>query len=433
MHKLTLIQFQYDNSKSLGALYLAYGLEKENIEFDLKVFPVHKYGYDLEKIYSFLISSGDIVAIGCLSDLLPYVLVALDRLKKRFSEKIVILGGIGPTEVAEEIVVAFKCINFVIKGCGVYPLPKLIKRINGGSNNLSDIAGLVYQVNDRLTSNYYKGFCLNIPDLPAYSRIDNIGLYDNFSIFTSFGCPYQCSFCATPTLSPQKVVYRDLKEVAAEIKLIASIKNYKKFKLSIRDEAFPVNKKRVFEFCNFLQSEKFDISWHCYGRVDTINEALLRAMSGCGCKAIYYGVESGSNAILKKIKKRFTIEEATKILLLSKKYIETVTASFMYLFPFERPEDFYYTKIFSRYLSSKGIRVQLHALDPVKNSEIYIKYKESLFLSKKIKSNSRPALNSMPEVCVKLIKKYPDIFYYYYSYKFGNLNKILKMAKPLLA
>ena len=430
--RLTLIQFQYElSSAPLGALYLAFGLGKENIEFDLKIFPLYKYGYDLEKIYSFLTHSGNIVAIGCWSDLLPYVIVALDELKKRFPEKIIILGGIGPTEVAEEIMTAFNFINFIIKGCGVYLLPKLIKRIQNDSNRLNDIDGLVYRYNKDVISNYYKGFYLNIPDLPPHRCLNNSRQYQSFNIFTSFGCPYWCTFCSYRSVSPKKTIYRDLNEVMEEIKFIASIKKHKKFILAIWDEAFVVNKKRVFEFCNLLLSERLNMSWVCYGRINAMDEELLKVMSKSGCRSVYYGIESGSNVILRKIKKGFTIEEAIKILLLSKKYIEEVIASFIFLFPFEKPLDFYHTKILYWYLRSQGIVTQLHALSPVKNSEIYFKYKKYLFLSKKIHSTYRPTFNSMPSVCVKLIRNYPDIFYYYYSYNFEQLHKILKMAESI--
>jgi anaerobic magnesium-protoporphyrin IX monomethyl ester cyclase len=430
MKKLTLIQVQYEPySTQLGSLYLAYGLERENIKFDLKMFPYYKYGYDLEKLYSFLAHSGDIVAVGCWSDFLPYMIAALDKLKKKFPDKIIILGGIGPTEVAEDIITTFDFINFIIKGCGVYLLPKLIKRILDGSDRLNDIEGLVYRRNNDVTSNDYKGFYLNIPDLPAYHRIDDAQLPEGFDIFTSFGCPYRCTFCSFSRASSKKVVYRDLNEVMREIKSIAAIKKYKKFSLIIRDEAFIINKKRVLEFCNLLRSERLDISWKCYGRVGAINEELLKAMSSSGCECLYYGIESGSNMILKEIKKGFTIEEAIRILLLSKKHIKDVIASFIYLFPFEKPVDFYQTITALCYLRSKEISVQLHPLAPIKNSEIYFKYKKHLFLSEELNPTFRPALNSMPGACVKMIRNYPDIFYYYYSYDFEHFHQILKMAR----
>lgn len=430
MNNLTLIQFQYAPfTTPLGALYLAYGLEKENIQFDLKLYLLYKYPNNLNKLYSFFTKSRQIIAIGCWSDMLPYVLVTLEKIKKEFPEKIIILGGIGPTEVAKEILDKFEFIDFIIKGCGVYSLPKLIKNIKNDNNMLQAIEGLVYRDNNNVISNSYRGFYFNIPDVSSYHRINNIQLYRNFFIFTSFGCPYKCTFCNICTVFSKKVIYRDLYKVIEEIKLIKKIKKNRKFTLIIIDEAFVINRKRVIRFCNLLRVEKLNVSWICFGRIDRIDDELLRIMKKSGCKEIYYGIESGSNRILKKIKKGFTIEKAIKILLLSGKYIRRVTASFIYLFPFEKPKDFIETKFSLIYLRSKGIYTQLHALYPVKNSELYLKHKNNLFLSNKVKSTSHIKLNDMPRECIKLVKNNPEIFYFYYFYNFKELNDILKITK----
>ena len=428
---LTLFQFQYTSFfPPLGALYLAYGLEKEGVAFNLKIYPMYKYGTDLDKLSSFFSESEKIIAVGCWSDMLPYVLAALEKVKKKFPDKIVILGGFGPAEVAEEILDKFKFVDFIIKGCGVYLLPRLVKRIISGTGRMHDIDGLVQRRNGSVISNYYTGYGLNMPDLIPYHRIDNIQSYRDFHIVTSFGCPYKCTFCYNRKVSgAKKVIHRDLDKVIEEIKLIREIKKNKEFAVHIDDEAFIINRKRVNAFCNLLKTEKLNVSWSCFGRVDRIDKELLKIMSGSGCKEIYYGIESGSDEILKKIKKGFTIEEAIKILLLSKKYIQTVTASFIYLFPFETPKDFIATKFFLIYLSSKGIATQLHSLCPVKNSEIYLAYKHELFLSNKIKSSCHNKLNDMPGECVKLIKAYPEIFFFHYFYNFKGLNEILEIAK----
>jgi anaerobic magnesium-protoporphyrin IX monomethyl ester cyclase len=432
LKKLTLIQFQYEpDSVPLGSLFLASGLEKEGLGFDLRIFPFYKYGYDLEKLSSFAARSGDIVAIGCWSDMLPYVLVAADKLKKRFPGKTVVLGGIGPTKTAQEIMAAFDSVDFILKGCGVDTLPELIKRIEAGGGNFSDIDGLVYRNNNAVVSNRYRGFHLHIPGLPAYHRIENIRQYDKFPIYTSLGCPFACTFCDARLVTPGKVVYRDLREVVEEIKLVASIKKPRAFYLTIMDEAFVIDKRRVFEFCALLKAERLNIEWGCYGRVGAMDEALLKAMSASGCRGLFYGIESGSNAILKEIRKGFTIEDAIGTLVLSKKHVEEVTASFIYLFPFEQTADFYHTKTFIWYLRAKGIKADLHALTPVKGSEIYRTYKKDLFLSKGINSTSRPALNAVPGACMGMIKKHPDIFYHYYTYDFARLREIAKIAETL--
>jgi anaerobic magnesium-protoporphyrin IX monomethyl ester cyclase len=430
--KFTLIQFQYSAfSTPLGSLYLSYGLEKENIDFDLKICPVYKYGLNLEKLYSLLTQSGDIIAIGCWSDFLPHVIIALDRIKKKFPSKIIILGGIGPTEVAEQILTRFQFINFIIKGCGVYALPKLIKKVMDRDTALSDIEGLVFRSNAGVISNYYSGYHLNIPNLPAYHRLENIQSYFDFPIFTSFGCPYQCTFCNIQSVFPKKVAYRDLNQVLDEIKIIKKMKNNKPFEIGICDEGFIVDRERVVKFCKLLMSKKSHIKWRCYGRVDRMDEELLKIMSRSGCVSIFYGIESGSNRILGKIKKGFTIEEAMKTLFLSKKYIKAVMASFIYLYPFEDLQSFKETLFFVKYLRHKEIKTNLQPLTPTKDSEIYFEFRKKLFFPREAQSPCRPGISMLTRKCAKLITNNPEVFYYHYYYNFSGFNKIQRMARQL--
>jgi len=419
----------------LGSLYLSYGLKKANIKFELKLYPLFRRPFspvNTDQLYSFLIKTKEIIGIGCGSDMLPFILIALEKIKKEFPEKIIILGGVGPTDSAEEIMNWFKFIDYIIKGCGVYTLPRLIRKIMAADAVLSDIEGLVFRSNGGIISNYYKGYHLNIPDLPDYSRIKNNQSHINFSTFTSFGCPYQCTFCSIRGMFPKEVVYRDLNQVLEEFKVIKKIKKNKPFQINIYDEGFIINRKRVVEFCNLLISKRLDIKWTCYGRVDRIDEELLRIMSKGGCIQMFYGIESGSNRILEKIKKGFTIEEAVKILILSRKYINGIQAFFIYLYPFEDLKDFDETIFWIKYLRSKRIIVGLQPLIPTRNTEIYADFSKKLFLSAKVVSLSHIRINTMSKKCIKLIKDNPEIFFYYYFYNFPGFNKISRRAEQFI-
>ena len=87
MSNLTLIQFQYEPlAVPLGALYLSYGLEKANIQFDLKICHLYKMldkkqgvSFKIDKLHSFLANSREIIAVGCWPDMLPFLLVALKK------------------------------------------------------------------------------------------------------------------------------------------------------------------------------------------------------------------------------------------------------------------------------------------------------------------------------------------------------------------
>lgn len=434
MEKVTLIQFQYLRSLPLGGLYLAYGLEEENIQFDLKTFNVpFRWRFDANRLYSFFAKTGEILAVGCWSDMLPYALVVLEKIKKNFPEKIIILGGVGTAGIARVIMKNFKFIDFVVNGCGIVPLPKLIKRILNKDTDFSGIGRLAYRHNqdiqiEGIQDFYSKSF---IPDLPAYHRLKNINKYKAFTIFTSLGCPYKCTYCFFPSVCKGVYAFRDLNKVIGEIKFIRKLKGDNKFLINIGDEGFMSQRKRVVEFCNLIKDNKLDVKWSCYGRIDRMDEDLLKIISQSGCESIFYGIESGANRILQKIKKGFTVEEAIEILLLSKKYIKKIVASFIYLYPFETVVDFKSTLLTMEYLVLQNIDARVASLIPVRDSEIYLRYKKRLFLTDRILNTFHPRLSSMPRKCVDLIKNYPGIFCNYYFYKFKGLDKITNIAKKI--
>jgi anaerobic magnesium-protoporphyrin IX monomethyl ester cyclase len=64
-----------------------------------------------------------------------------------------------------------------------------------------------------------------------------------------------------------------------------------------------VNKKRAIDICQGIIDRKLDIQWACCSHVKMINEELLSAMKASGCVGIDFGVESGSDIILKNINK----------------------------------------------------------------------------------------------------------------------------------
>ncbi len=52
-----------------------------------------------------------------------------------------------------------------------------------------------------------------------------------------------------------------------------------------------------------LIEEKLDLTWVCNARVDMVDEEVLNLMAKAGCRQISYGIETGNQEIMYRLKK----------------------------------------------------------------------------------------------------------------------------------
>lgn len=98
------------------------------------------------------------------------------------------------------------------------------------------------------------------------------------------------------------------------------------------------NKRRVYEFCQKRNRFLPDLLWSCTGRVNVIDDQIVKTMRNSGCVLISYGFESGSQRMLDSMKKRITIAQMEKAVEISRKYGMPIPASFIIGMPGEDDE-----------------------------------------------------------------------------------------------
>ena len=229
----------------------------------------------------------------------------------------VVVGGPHATSKADEVLKIAPFIDFAIKGAGEGPIVQLVNELQGNNPQLSSITGLSYRKDSQIIHNPERDFSKNTNDIPFPDRalLLHENLYsseDMGLIMSTYGCPYNCTFCASHI---KKVIYRPVNDIIKEIKLVKE--KYGTTQFTFKDDSFTLNKKRVYELCHELTKEKIKISWECNTRVNLIDEDLLKLMKKAGCNYIKIGIESGSEKILSKINKGITCEqsrEAARIL-----------------------------------------------------------------------------------------------------------------------
>ncbi len=123
------------------------------------------------------------------------------------------------------------------------------------------------------------------------------------SIIATLGCPFACDFCSKPIFGTA-LRRRSLDAVFAEIEQIRGL-GYDS--LWIADDDFTLSPPYLARFCERMTG--LSMSWSCLSRASGIDEAMVRQMQEAGCRRVYLGLESGSQATLQLMNKQATLEE----------------------------------------------------------------------------------------------------------------------------
>ncbi|MBU7046473.1 MAG: radical SAM protein [Theionarchaea archaeon] len=415
MKSMTLVNFMSplrgETTVPLGPLYVAAILEESGCYVDFRDYQLKYNNLSQKNIIGFLSDSEDIIGVSCLFNTLPFVLLSLEKIKSESPDKTIILGGPGPSSVAERLMEEFPFIDIVAKGEGESTMRDMAL-----DKPLNQIKGIVYRSQGKVVLTEERERIQNLDRLPfpAYTKID-LSQYQHAGIITARGCPYHCSFCEVAPLWGHHTIQRSVSNVIKEIHMLydSGIKN-----IHIHDDTFVLNRKWVFNFCSTLKKEDMGITWMCNGRINLMDSSLLENMVDAGCVAIQYGIESGSDHVLQMMGKHISVPQIREVISLSVKYMDTIS-TFMWGFPFETMNDFFQTIYLMGEVAKMGSLISLFLLAPTPLSQLCREYSGQLQFSEELISNLLwDIFESVPlrekNQIFEIIKGYPHIFSGFY-------------------
>lgn len=239
----------------------------------------------------------------------------------------------GPhTSVALDTIPEF--VDYVVQGEGEEAILKIINgEVEGRvirEERIKDLDSLPFQPWDIFSKLPYDYTCPWFNEKPI------------FTMNTSRGCPFSCSFCSVGSIWGKQYTYFNADRIIEEIEYL--IKHFGAKGIYFREDNFTLNLKRTEDFCEKLLKKNIRIHWACETRVDNLSEELIKLMSSSGCMAFYFGVESGSQKILDNINKQITVAQIENAIDWCKKYDVRTYCSLITGFPGETYEDYLSTK-----------------------------------------------------------------------------------------
>lgn len=187
-------------------------------------------------------------------------------------------------------------------------------------------------------------------------------------IAASRGCPYDCAFCASPTMYRRRIRYRDPARVAEEIKHVRDTYGIQEFRFS--DDEINPTRKRTLEMCRAIRG--LGIVWRCSMRVRPIDDEMLGALWDAGCRELSFGCESFDNSVLRGLRKRATAVDNVYALNLAARHGFTARCLLMIRTPFQSAKTIARNMRAIRKLPKGNIAISCKVFVPLPGSAIWI-------------------------------------------------------------
>lgn len=318
-----LLMKPYSKSDELippfGLGYLATAIRKNH---DVQILDGIKEKLTLEKFEEILKQNQfDVIGIQIFTFHVIVVKDYLEIIRKILPQAKIILGGPHPSCSPHNIFDFLPQADFAFQGEAEVGLAKLLDLMAGGTiieEKIAEIPGLVWRKDDKTQLNS-QIFVEDLDEfgMPAWDllRPDTYPLAPHGGFFRNYpiapiiitrGCPFSCTYCAGYLVSGKKIRQRSVKSVIEEIKTLYHDYNIRE--IHIEDDNFTMYHDLVYDFCRQLKENNLNISWTCPNgvRLDSLDEKLLLTMKEAGLYSISVGIESGSDKILRDMKKSLT-------------------------------------------------------------------------------------------------------------------------------
>ncbi|MEI6579186.1 MAG: radical SAM protein, partial [Eubacteriales bacterium] len=271
-------------------------------------------------------------------------------------------------------------IDYIIMGEGEITWLEFVQKLEN-SESPNEIDGIAYNENWQIIITKCRDFAV-LKELPIidWTIVNPAKYYQKYFysdkmlyLFSSKGCPCNCSFCGNREYHLCTYRMRPVDMTIEEIEKL--IDNYALNGVYFSDEIWRVRKEDAYEFCRKVNEKNLNFVWGCDSRIGQYNREDLQMMYDAKCRWILFGIESGSKSMLEKIHKGISIEDVEENVRNCKEIGITPITTFIIGFPGETEEQVKQTVDLAMRIRSK--LVQINHYFPMPGSELQRELVES--------------------------------------------------------
>jgi anaerobic magnesium-protoporphyrin IX monomethyl ester cyclase len=364
-------------SQPIGISYIASYLLNKWPELELKLidYTVEKFSPELyqKELRDF---KPEIVGISVRTLNFPGGKIVARLTKDINPDILTVMGGVHASVRDEE---CLEYCDMVVRGEGEVTFSEIVQ-----DNELGTIRGISYRKDGRIVHNNAREQLKNLDDLPFPTHymfeIDKYRSFLGWGVMGSRGCPYKCIFCCSPQ-TWGNTRYRSTQNIVDEIELL-----HDKFgiqRVTFFDDTLNIPQKRGMELCDEIIRRNLHrkMSFICQMRVNRqfVSPELFQKMKESNFVRVDFGIESGSEKVLKSIGKSLTPDEARKAIGMARKAdIDRVVGYFMVGNWGETIWDVFKTW---RFIFSANIEPAFSICTPFPGTEFYRRMEENGYIA----------------------------------------------------
>ena len=353
----------------------------------------------------------------------------------------VVVGGIHVSALPEFVLEECKDFDFAVKGEGEIAFPKLLQSLATGES-YKDIPGLYYRESEGIVGKLPEP----IQDLDGLaspwgvldpwkyssSRVHGLSARSGpaVSVISSRGCPYQCVFCSASQAHGRKIRLRSASNFLDELEYLVSVGVRE---VQVLDDNFTFYREHAYTISQGILDRGLRIFWTLPNgiRADRVDKELLEKMWKAGCYYMGFGIESGSERLLKIMKKSLSLKVVEATIREASKIGFTTQGFFMIGHPEETREDLDRTLKVAKSLPLD--RISVSPVMPLPGSELYDYYvSQGLLNPKEVDWTSFNRYLFSPSVggnLTKFVRRIHREFYLNPSRVWRNLSKVRSFSQ----
>jgi len=349
-----------------------------------------RIGLDTREIVEKIHSDTRVVGISCMfSFLWPLTRELIREIHKARPDVIIVCGGEHFTGMTEESMKEAP-IDYITMGEGEETVVELMDALVSGRSDFDNIPGIAWRSASGIRINPRRARLRDVDDIawPAW-HLFNVKTYDDSNlvnglhkgltipILATRGCPYQCTYCASPSMWTQLWIPRNPMDVVNEIEYYA--KEYGASNFPFQDLTAIIKKDWIVRFCNELIRRNLNIIWQFPSgtRCEVIDDDVASLLYHSGGKYLAFAPESGSERTRSLIKKKMTAGALIKSVRASVRNQLSITVFFVIGFPHDTMEDLRETLRLARRLATEGVEdIAMTFFFPIPNTELHGKLVE---------------------------------------------------------